>query len=159
MAALYDLQSAATNTVTEAKTSITLLDQLKIRRDDFRANWEEYIQFLQRCHGYADDYIALCRYASATCSPSQSEVPSRELLADAKQLLRDSQVLRNKHEEALTELRQHKTRLIFMFRRSSTLMIKNKAQLARQGKWLYPSSLIMKFIKHAIAQINYVPTV
>jgi len=103
MAALYDLQAAATNIVNEAKTSITLLDQLKIRRDDFRANWEEYIQFLQRCHGYADDFIALCKYVARW--RSQSVVPSRELFVDAKRLPADAQILRNKHEKAFTELR------------------------------------------------------
>jgi hypothetical protein len=100
IAALYNLQAAV---VIEEKISNTLFYQLGECRVGFVANWEGYIQFLRRCHGYANDFIALCKYVSRW--RSQSVVPSRELLVDAKRLPADAQILRNKHEKPFTELR------------------------------------------------------
>jgi hypothetical protein len=97
MVALYILQAAV---VIEEKISNTLLDQLGKCRVGFVANWEEYIQFLQRCHGY---YIALCKYVSRW--PSQSAVPSRELLVDAKRLLPDAQILRKMHSQSFDSIK------------------------------------------------------
>jgi hypothetical protein len=135
MTALYDLQAAVANAVADGKGTSTLLDHLKKCRDVFRANWEEYMAFLQRCRGYADDYIALCKYSS-TRSPSQSVAPSMELLATAKRLLAEAQVLRSKHEQDFAELRKYKSSIVFLFRRSSTLIVRNRARLANGGEWL-----------------------
>jgi len=134
MATLYDLQAAVANAVAEGKGSENLLIQLKRSRDIFRAGWEEYILFLQQCRGYADDYIALCKFSS-THPQSQSVLPSTEMLATAIKLVADIQGLKKQHEENFTELQKYTNSLVNIFRRSSTVMVKNKTRLASGGKW------------------------
>ena len=152
MTTLYDLQAAVANAVADgnfARGSDNLLDQLKKSREMFRADWEEYILFLQRCRGYADDYMALCKFAS-THPPSQSVAPSTEMLATAKKLVADTQVLRSKHERDFTELRQHQSSLVYLFRRSSTVTVKNRTRPANGGKWFRSNLHVMKHTNHII---------
>jgi hypothetical protein len=134
MATLYDLQAAVANAVAEGKGSENLLIQLKKSRDYFRAGWEEYILFLQQCRGYADDHIALCKFSS-THPQSQSVLPSTEMLATAIKLVADIQGLKKQHEEGLTEFQKYKHSLVYVFRRSSTVMVKKRTRLANGGKW------------------------
>jgi len=155
MTALYDLQAAVANTVAEGYGSSTLLDQLKRSREVFRANWEEYIQFLRRCRGYADDYIALCKYSSPRSS-SHSVMPATELLATAKKLFGDAQILTNKHDQDFAELRKHKSSIVFLFRRSSTLIVRNKARLANADRVRSHSadSTLHQFVQAAEASLR-----
>jgi hypothetical protein len=117
MTSLYDLQAAVTN---KGKASESFLIQLKKRREFFRKNWEDYILFLQQCRGYADDYIALCKYSS-THTSIVSLIPLKELLATSKKLSGEAQGMQRKHEKEFTELRQYQRGLASIFRRSSTV--------------------------------------
>lgn len=137
MTAFYNLQTAIVNAVSEGKGSPALLIQMKKSKDIFRAHWEEYVLLLQRCHGYADDYLALCGFFSRH-PPSQSVVPSAELLEMAKRLLSEIQILGEKHDKDAEEFRKCNSRIDFLFGRSSTaVIVKKKVRSVKGGKWLW----------------------
>lgn len=128
MTSLYDLQAAVMN---KGKSSEKLLVQLKRRREFFRKNWEEYILFLQQCRGYADDYIALCKFSTRTSTVSL--LPLKELLATSRKLFGEAQGMQKNHEREFTELRQYQRGLasIFRGRRSATVPIPRQPQLGK----------------------------
>lgn len=132
MTSLYSLQTAVANSVTGGRGSIALLNQLKTSRESLRETWEEYIRFLERCRGYAEDYIALCKY-SATHSRKKSAAPAIDLLSLSRKLLEETQGLKDKHEKEYAQLRQYRSSLLHLFRRPTSVMMIDKVRWTRRG--------------------------
>ena len=121
MASLHDLQTALTTVVANSKRFQALLDHLKSCRCSLRATWEEFIPYLERCNGYADDYISLCKYIT-THSIADAVVPATDLLTIAKTIIGEGRALETKHHKQFTEIRRHnlKTRFLFTGRSSAS---------------------------------------
>lgn len=105
MAALFNLQTALVNYFSN-KNSKGLVEAFQKIRDMLRADWDSSVLFLQRCQGYAGDYISLCQYSAMRQAP-ETLAFAKDVLEMAKSLSQEVSVLRTKHEKVLNDVEKH----------------------------------------------------
>lgn len=117
MDSLRTLQAAFTAAIAERNGTSALLNQLQTITAIFGEEWKTFLVFLEKCQGYAHDYIAFCKYSSHH-APADSVAPMKELSMSARKLLAEARCLRKQHEQELEEFRKFKTTSLYLFGQS-----------------------------------------
>lgn len=114
MTTLYNLQTALLNAVEQNGTSNPLLDEIQKIRINFKSEWENIIAFLQHCHGYTEDYLSLCEFAT-TRSDSECWALLSDVVMGAKRISDEAESAKNLHERRYKELRIHRSQINNVF--------------------------------------------
>jgi len=111
--ALYKLQTALYN-YNDKKPVPRHLDSFRSFKNDFLADLEIFISFLQNCHGYADDYVTLCESSSMDLETQESLLDAH--LVAVKQTCSEAGALMTGYDKTYSKFNECRLKHLFQRR-------------------------------------------